>query len=271
MLYTTLLTLLSNLPFLIPSASSQLIKADHHSFGGVNYPLLQYFTPQHRDATIQAIVKTKARVIRLFIRPDSHHTDPEPQLGEFDKSLLDQLDDTLAAIHRVSKGQIKVIIAPHDAHALRGSNDVPCDAYCEEIGGAFLDFYSSEAMRKTYKTRLDVFFRHYPSKNFGGRSWSELSEVIMVRISTTTLPPHSSARQPTTASASSLTPAGRGHPKPALQRHLAHPRGRILALRDCHAPAIHHRTGPLAHRRHQRRRLGRAEPRRHPEHPRQRV
>ncbi|KAF1350469.1 hypothetical protein EJ07DRAFT_184193 [Lizonia empirigonia] len=179
MLYTTLLTLLSILPFPIPSASSQLIKADHHSFGGVNYPLLQYFTPQHRDETIQAIVKTKARVIRLFIRPDSHHTDPEPQLGEFDKSLLDQLDDTLAAIHRVSKGQIKVIIAPHDAHALRASNDVPCDAYCEEIGGAFLDFYSSEAMRKMYKTRLDVFFTHYPSKNFGGRSWSELSEVIM--------------------------------------------------------------------------------------------
>jgi hypothetical protein len=72
--------------------------------------------------------------------------------------MLDQFDDTLAAIHHLSKGpfnihssfpvltrlsgQVKVIIAPHDAHALRGSNDVPCDAYCKKLNGAFLDFYS---------------------------------------------------------------------------------------------------------------------------------
>ncbi|KAJ4311031.1 hypothetical protein N0V94_008157, partial [Neodidymelliopsis sp. IMI 364377] len=133
----------------------------------------------HRDDTIRAILKSKARVIRLFIRPDSHHVDPEPELGEFDKSLLDQFDDALAAIHRISKGQIKVIIAPHDAHALRGSNDVPCDAYCEKIDGAFLDFYSNEEIRAIYKTRLEVFFKHYPSRNFGGRSWNTLSEVIL--------------------------------------------------------------------------------------------
>jgi hypothetical protein len=39
---------------------------------------------------------------------------------------------------------MKVIIAPHDAHALRGSNDVPCDTYCRKLDGAFLDFYSSD-------------------------------------------------------------------------------------------------------------------------------
>lgn len=37
---------------------------------------------------------------------------------------------------------MKVIIVPHDAHALRGTADVPCDAYCEKLNGAFLDFYS---------------------------------------------------------------------------------------------------------------------------------
>jgi hypothetical protein len=42
---------------------------------------------------------------------------------------------------------MKVIIAPHDAHALRGSNDVPCDAYCRKLDGAFLDFYSSDECR----------------------------------------------------------------------------------------------------------------------------
>jgi len=48
------------------TASSLRITADHHSFGGVNYPQLQFFTPQHRDDTIREIVKSGARVIRLF-------------------------------------------------------------------------------------------------------------------------------------------------------------------------------------------------------------
>lgn len=75
--------------------------------------------------------------------------------------MLDQLDGTLAAIYHLSEGmfeklsyadaslismigKVKVIIAPHDSHALRSTNDVPCDAYCKKLDGAFLDFYSSE-------------------------------------------------------------------------------------------------------------------------------
>jgi hypothetical protein len=34
--------------------------------------------------------------------------------------------------------------------------------------------------RELYKTRLEVFFRHYPSKNFDGRPWADLSEIILV-------------------------------------------------------------------------------------------
>jgi hypothetical protein len=34
--------------------------------------------------------------------------------------------------------------------------------------------------RDLYKTRLEVLFKHYPSKSFDGRSWSELSEIILV-------------------------------------------------------------------------------------------
>jgi hypothetical protein len=34
--------------------------------------------------------------------------------------------------------------------------------------------------RELYKTRLDVFFKHYPSKAFDGRPWGELSEIILV-------------------------------------------------------------------------------------------
>ncbi|KAI4605925.1 hypothetical protein J4E83_010351 [Alternaria metachromatica] len=177
---TLSLSLITYSPLASASASSSLrITSSNHSFGGVNYPQLQFLTPTHRDATIREIIKSGARVIRLFIRPDAQHPDPEGEIGGFDKSLLDQFDDTLAAIHHLSKGQMKVIIAPHDAHALRGTNDVSCDAYCQKLDGAFLDFYSNEEYRDLYKQRLEVFFTHYPSKNFDGRPWSTLSEVIL--------------------------------------------------------------------------------------------
>jgi hypothetical protein len=42
------------------------IKADYFSFGGVNYPGLQTLEPKERDEVIRAIVKSGARVIRLF-------------------------------------------------------------------------------------------------------------------------------------------------------------------------------------------------------------
>lgn len=53
---------------------------------------------------------------------------------------------------------MKVIIVPHDAHALRGTNDVPCDAYCKELNGAFLDFYSLDKCMSL----LTVHFRTLP-------------------------------------------------------------------------------------------------------------
>lgn len=73
-------------------AADLRITADHHSFGGVNYPSLQYLEPSYRDEVIRAIVKTNARVIRLFskalrvhdvllianptsVRPDKDHPD----------------------------------------------------------------------------------------------------------------------------------------------------------------------------------------------------
>lgn len=42
------------------------ITADNHSFGGVNFPQLQFLEPTYREEVIRAIVKTNARVVRLF-------------------------------------------------------------------------------------------------------------------------------------------------------------------------------------------------------------
>jgi hypothetical protein len=44
------------------------IKADHFSFGGVNFPGLQELEPSQRDEAIRAVVKSGARVIRMFSR-----------------------------------------------------------------------------------------------------------------------------------------------------------------------------------------------------------
>ena len=54
-------------------AADLRITADHHSFGGVNYPSLQYLEPNYRDTVIRAIVKTNARVIRLFSKTFKVH------------------------------------------------------------------------------------------------------------------------------------------------------------------------------------------------------
>ena len=88
---TILATLASLASWTKPVAANLRITADHHSFGGVNYPQLQFFTPSHRDETIREIVKSGARVIRLFsmsskynsgmkadhfpVRPDKQHPD----------------------------------------------------------------------------------------------------------------------------------------------------------------------------------------------------
>lgn len=92
MLLTTIFaTLLSVASWAPPVAASLRITADHHSWGGVNYPMLQFFTPQHRDDTIRELVKANVRVVRLFskqahriwgnkrlpqtVRPDAQHSD----------------------------------------------------------------------------------------------------------------------------------------------------------------------------------------------------
>jgi response regulator RpfG family c-di-GMP phosphodiesterase len=48
------------------AAATLRVTADHHSFGGVNFPDLQFLEPAKRDEAIRALVKADARVIRLF-------------------------------------------------------------------------------------------------------------------------------------------------------------------------------------------------------------
>ena len=47
-------------------AADLRIKAEHFSFGGVNFPGLQELKAEDRDEAIRAVVKSGARVIRLF-------------------------------------------------------------------------------------------------------------------------------------------------------------------------------------------------------------
>jgi hypothetical protein len=67
MIFPTFVTaLLSLASWTAPVTAKLSISADYHSWGGVNYPMLQFFTPQHRDDTIRALVDAKVRVVRLF-------------------------------------------------------------------------------------------------------------------------------------------------------------------------------------------------------------
>jgi hypothetical protein len=67
MLVTTFLATVLSVASWVPQVAADLrITADNHSWGGVNYPNLQFFAPKHRDDTIRALVDAKVRVVRLF-------------------------------------------------------------------------------------------------------------------------------------------------------------------------------------------------------------
>jgi hypothetical protein len=67
MFFTTLFATVLSVAAWTPCVAADLrITADQHSWGGVNYPMLQFFAPKHRDDTIRALVDARVRVIRLF-------------------------------------------------------------------------------------------------------------------------------------------------------------------------------------------------------------
>jgi hypothetical protein len=67
MLFATLLATVLSVASWTPMVKADLrITTDRHSWGGVNYPMLQFFAPKHRDDTIRELVDAKVRVIRLF-------------------------------------------------------------------------------------------------------------------------------------------------------------------------------------------------------------
>jgi len=69
MYLTSILVSLVSIGSLVKLARADLrITADNHSFGGVNFPQLQFLQPSYRDEVIRTIVRSNARVIRLFSR-----------------------------------------------------------------------------------------------------------------------------------------------------------------------------------------------------------
>ena len=67
MYLTSILASLISVGSLVKLATADLrITADNHSFGGVNFPQLQFLQPSYRDDVIRTIVRSNARVIRLF-------------------------------------------------------------------------------------------------------------------------------------------------------------------------------------------------------------
>jgi hypothetical protein len=67
MYLTSIIASLVSVSSLVWFATADLrITADNHSFGGVNFPQLQFLQPNYRDEVIRTIVKSNARVIRLF-------------------------------------------------------------------------------------------------------------------------------------------------------------------------------------------------------------
>ncbi|KAK9240820.1 hypothetical protein V1525DRAFT_139772 [Lipomyces kononenkoae] len=182
-LYTDITTIGDDL--YIPSSSS---------FAGVNHYFLASLDFSTRDNVIEAAINGGAKVIRTFLRHEAYTLekgdakntwpDIENPMGTFVNPLsafMDNYDDLLYSIYTKSAGQTKVILALHDANFIAGYT-LPCDAYCSYLQSKGLDwanFYTDTTIRSAYKTRLSKILNEYKSKNFGGKPWSQLSEIIL--------------------------------------------------------------------------------------------
>jgi hypothetical protein len=164
-----------------------------NSFGGVNHYFLAAVDSEQRQAIIHTLDIAGTRVIRTFVRPEISNSekgnskatwpDVEAPLGNFanQASVLDRYDDMLYDVYSQSSGRMKVLLSLHDANMIAGYTK-PCDAYCQYMtarGMGWTSFYSDGTLRDAFKNRLRSVLVNYRSKNFGGRPWSQLSEVIL--------------------------------------------------------------------------------------------
>ena len=98
-------------------------------------------------------------------------------VGSFNDAVLAALDNTFKIAH---DNGIKVILSPHDGNLLPPAGSSTgyngCDVYCKKYGSSDT-FYSSTAAEADYDNRI-AHVLNYKSPNFG-KSWSQLSEVIM--------------------------------------------------------------------------------------------
>lgn len=164
------------------------------SFGGANHYFLAALDSAAQNHIIDSLISANARVIRTFVRPEVYDyekgnfkmmwPDVESSMGSFVDpliSILDHYDDMLYAVYFRSGGKLKVILSLHDANMIAGYTD-PCDAYCTYMSSrdmAWQSFYTDRAIRNAFKNRLTAILVSYKSKNFGGRPWRDLNEVIL--------------------------------------------------------------------------------------------
>ncbi|KAM7202711.1 hypothetical protein V8F33_002637 [Rhypophila sp. PSN 637] len=166
MVHLSLLLLVTTLATLSAAATS---------FGGVNHYFLAALSPTERQSIISTLHAAKVRVIRSFVRPEDafdiekgnakdKFPDVESPLGTFDAKILD----------RISGGQMASFVVA----TRREYDSGPYPAYMKQRGMDWGKFYTGPFLRQAFKTRLRTILVSYKSKNFGWRSWSQLSEVL---------------------------------------------------------------------------------------------
>lgn len=190
----TFKTNMMKLSIMLSWATLTIFAMASNSFGGVNHYFLATLDQTTRRSIITTLHNSGARFIRTFVRPEVYNTekgdskstwsDIEGPMGKFASplsSILDHYDDMLYDVYSVSGGQMKVMLGLHDANMIAGYTQ-PCDAYCQYMQSKGMNwgtFYSDGTIRNAFKTRLYNILRNYPSKNFGGKPWAQLSQVIM--------------------------------------------------------------------------------------------
>lgn len=165
------------------------------AFGGVNHYYIANLPDAQRDQVVQQIVSANAKVIRTFVgaraygmeKGNAIFTSPDVQssLSNFSQlvPVLDRYDDLLYSIYKQSGGATKVILSLHNARNLGITLSDPfCDVFCQALHSRNLpwaQFYTDAQMRIDLKERYRQILTVYQSKNWPGKTWAQLSQVIL--------------------------------------------------------------------------------------------
>ncbi|OQR82820.1 hypothetical protein ACHHYP_15469 [Achlya hypogyna] len=162
------------------------------SFAGANSYYLHTLVDADRHEVLDQLKFNGFKAVRIFLSRTGANTkgarnvqvtDVEHPVGAYDDTMLSLVDKLMVDCH--ARG-LKLIIALHDRWALNcwdtdayvTKYNLPGTSACNQHANDASAFYTSADAQADFDKRIRYVLAH-KNPHFGGRPWSQLSEVIL--------------------------------------------------------------------------------------------